>query len=55
MLIDVELTIDQRILIIKKIDPNFDILDFGIGPIDIQKWIDTNYPSVPKKATAYII
>jgi hypothetical protein len=55
MLIDVELTIEQRISIIQKIDKNFDILDFGIGPVNLHNWIDQNYPTVPRKAIAYII
>jgi hypothetical protein len=29
----INLTIDQRLDIIKKIDQHFDILDFGIGPV----------------------
>ena len=59
--IDIELTIDQRIEIIEKIDQHFDILDFGINSNfnkntqdeDLHKTIDNLYPGVPRKVTAY--
>ena len=59
--IDVELTVDQRIEIIEKVDRHFDILDFGINSNfnaytqddDLHKRIDEIYPGVPRKVTAY--
>ena len=59
--IDVELTIDQRIEIIEKVDQHFDILDFGINSNfnketqdeDLHKQIDQMYPGVPRKVTTY--
>ena len=59
--IDVELTIDQRIEIIEKVDQHFDILDFGINSNfnrdkqdeELHKQIDLMYPGVPRKVTAY--
>ena len=59
--IDVELTIDQRIEIIEKVDQHFDILDFGINSNfnretedeDLHTQIDKMYPGVPRKATTY--
>jgi uncharacterized metal-binding protein len=59
--IDVELTIDQRIEIIEKVDQHFDILDFGIDSNfnrdtqdeELHKQIDLMYPGVPRKVTAY--
>ncbi len=59
--IDVELTIDQRIGIIEKVDQHFDILDFGINSNfnrdtqdeELHKQIDLMYPGVPRKVTAY--
>ena len=59
--IDIELTIDQRIEIIEKVDQHFDILDFGINSNfnrdtqdeDLHKQIDLMYPGVPRKVTAY--
>ena len=58
---DVELTIDQRIEIIEKVDQYFDILDFGINSNfnrdtqdeELHKQIDLMYPGVPRKVTAY--
>ena len=63
IVIDIELTIDQRIEIIEKIDQHFDILDFGINSNfnrdtqdeDLHKTIDKLYPGVPRKVTAYYI
>ena len=54
MIIEVNLTIKQRIEIIQKTDKNFDVLDVGIGPVDIHEWINQNYPEIPKTATVYI-
>ena len=59
--IDVELTIDQRIEIIEKVDQHFDILDFGINSNfnrdtqdeELHNQIDLMYPGVPRKVTAY--
>lgn len=59
--IDVELTIDQRIEIIEKVDQHFDILDFGINSNfnrdtqdeELHKQIDLMYPGVPRKVTVY--
>jgi hypothetical protein len=60
--IDIELTIDQRIEIIEKIDQHFDILDFGIGPIpedideqdeNIHRRIDSFYPGLPRTTKVY--
>lgn len=59
--IDVELTIDQRIEIIEKVDQHFDILDFGINSNfnrdtqdeELHKQIDLMYPGAPRKVTAY--
>jgi hypothetical protein len=61
--IDIELTINQRIEIIEKIDQHFEILDFGINSNfnkdtqdeDLHKTIDNLYPGVPRKVTAYYI
>jgi flavodoxin len=63
IVIDVDLTVDQRIEIIEKIDQHFDILDFGIKSDfnretqdeDLHKQIDMMYPGVPRKVTAYYI
>lgn len=60
---DIELTVDQRIGIIEKVDQHFDILDFGIKSDfnretqdeDLHKQIDMMYPGVPRKVTAYYI
>ncbi len=60
---DIELTVDQRIEIIEKVDQHFDILDFGIKSDfnreaqdeDLHKQIDMMYPGVPRKVTAYYI
>ena len=58
----INLTIDQRLDIIKKIDQHFDILDFGIGPIpedvdeqdeNIHRRIDSFYPGLPKTTKVY--
>lgn len=59
--IDIELTIDQRIEIIEKVDQHFDILDFGINSNfnrdtqdeELHKQIDSMYPGAPRKVTAY--
>lgn len=59
--IDVELTIDQRIEIIEKVDQHFDILDFGINSNfnrdtqdeELHNQINLMYPGVPRKVTAY--
>jgi len=59
--IDVELTVDQRIEIIEKVDQHFDILDFGINSNfnrdtqdeELHKQIDLMYPGVPRKVTAH--
>lgn len=59
--IDIELTVDQRIEIIEKVDQHFDILDFGINSDfnrdtqdeDLHKQIDIMYPGVPRKVTSY--
>ena len=55
MIIEVNLTIEQRIELIQKTDKNFDVLDVGIGPVDVHEWINQNYPEIPKIAIAYII
>lgn len=55
MIIEINLTIEQRIELIQKTDKNFEVLDIGIGPVDIHEWIDQNYPNIPKIAIAYII
>jgi hypothetical protein len=60
---DIELTVNQRIEIIEKVDQHFDILDFGIKSDfnretqdeDLHKQIDIMYPGVPRKVTAYYI
>lgn len=60
---DIELTVDQRIEIIEKVDQHFDVLDFGIKSDfnretqdeDLHKQIDMMYPGVPRKVTAYYI
>ena len=59
--IDIELTVDQRIEIIEKVDQHFDILDFGINSNfnrdtqdeELHNQIDLMYPGVPRKVTAY--
>jgi hypothetical protein len=64
MIVEVRLTIEQRIGLIQLIDENFDILDFGIGHIpedideqdkNIHQWIDDNYPEIPRTADVFII
>jgi hypothetical protein len=55
MIIEVTLTVEQRIELILSIDEKFTILDIGIGPVNIHQWIDDNYPEVPRTATVYII
>ena len=63
IVIDIDLTVDQRIEIIEKVDQHFDILDFGIKSDfnretqdeDLHKQIDMMYPGVPRKVTAYYI
>ena len=55
MIIEINLTIEQRIELIQKTDKNFDVLDVGIGPVDVHEWINQNYPNIPKTAIAYII
>ena len=55
MIIEVNLTVEQRIELIQKTDKNFDVLDIGIGPVNIHEWINQNYPEIPKTAIAYII
>ena len=54
MIIEVNLTIKQRIELIQKTDKNFDVLDVGIGPVDVHEWINQNYPNIPTIANAYI-
>ena len=54
MIIEVNLTVEQRIELIQKTDKNFNILDMGIGPVNIHEWINQNYPEIPKTATVYI-
>ena len=54
MIIEVNLSIEQRIELIQKTDKNFNILDMGIGPVNIHEWINQNYPEIPKTATVYI-
>jgi|LakMenEpi03Aug12_release.lakeMendotaPanAssembly.Ray.scaffolds.fasta_scaffold4885637_1 hypothetical protein len=54
MIIEVNLTIEQRIELIQKTNKNFDILDIGIGPVNIHEWINQNYPEIPKTAIVYI-
>lgn len=58
----IDLTIDQRIDIINKIDQHFNILDFGIGPVPmdvgeqdeiIHNMIDTYYPGIPRTTKVY--
>lgn len=62
--LSINLTIDQRIEIIKKVDQHFDILDFGIGPVPsdideqdeiIHRWIDSYYHGVPRTTKVYYI
>ena len=55
MIVEVTLTIEQRIGIIQLTDNKFDILDIGIGPVDIHKWIDDNYPEIPRTADVFVI
>jgi hypothetical protein len=64
MIVEVTLTIKQRIGLIQLVDQYFDILDFGIGPIpedideqdkDIHQWIDDNYPEIPRTTDVFII
>ena len=55
MIIEVNLSIEQRIELIQKTDKNFNILDMGIGPVNIHEWINQNYPNIPKTAIAYLI
>lgn len=55
MIIEVNLTVEQRIELIQKTDKNFNILDMGIGPVNIHEWINQNYPNIPKTAIAYLI
>ena len=55
MIIEVNLSIEQRIELIQKTDKNFNILDMGIGPVNIHEWINQNYPEIPKISIAYII
>ena len=54
MIIEVTLTVKQRIGLIQLTDKNFDILDFGIGPVNFHKWIDDNYPEIPKTADVFV-
>ena len=63
MIVEVTLTIEQRIQLIQLVDENFDILDFGIGHIpedideqdkNIHQWIDDNYPEIPKTADVFV-
>jgi hypothetical protein len=63
MIVEFTLTVEQRIQLIQLVDENFDILDFGIGPIpedidaqdeNIHKWIDDNYPEIPKTADVFV-
>ena len=60
--LSINLTIAQRLDIIKKIDQHFDILDFGIGPVPsdideqdeiIHRWIDSHYLGVPRATKVY--
>jgi len=59
----INLTVEQRIEIIEKVDQHFDILDFGINSNfnrdtedkDLHTQIDVMYPGVPRKVTAYYI
>ena len=62
MIVEVRLTIEQRIGLIQLIDENFDILDFGIGPIpedvdeqdeNIHRRIDSFYPGLPRTTKVY--
>ena len=62
MIVEVTLTIEQRIQLIQLVDENFDILDFGIGPIpedideqdeNIHRRIDSYYPGVPRTTKVY--
>jgi hypothetical protein len=64
MIVEVTLTIEQRIGLIRLTDENFDILDFGIGHIpedineqdkNIHQWIDDNYPEIPRTTDVFII
>ena len=64
MIVEVTLTIEQRIGLIRLTDENFDILDFGIGHIpedideqdkNIHQWIDDNYPEIPRTADVFVI
>ena len=62
MIVEVRLTIEQRIGLIRLTDENFDILDFGIGPIpedideqdeNIHRRIDSYYPGLPRTTKVY--
>ncbi len=55
MIIEVTLTVEQRIELILSIDEKFTILDIGIGPVNIHQWIDDNYPEIPKTADVFLI
>ena len=55
MIIEINLTIEQRIELIQKTDKNSEVLDIGIGPVNIHEWINQNYPNIPKTAIAYLI
>jgi len=64
MIVEVKLTIEQRIGLIQLTDENFDILDFGIGHVpedideqdkNIHQWIDDNYPEIPRTADVFVI
>jgi hypothetical protein len=61
--VTVNLTVDQRIEIIKQIDKHFDILDFGINSFhdeknqeeDLHKEIDIMYPGCPKTVNCFYV
>jgi hypothetical protein len=55
MIVEVTLTVEQRIRIIQLTDKNFNILDIGIGPVDLHQWIDDNYPEIPRTADVFVI
>jgi hypothetical protein len=54
MIVEVTLTIEQRIGLIQLTDENFNILDMGIGPVNAHQWIDDNYPEIPKTADVFL-
>ena len=54
MIVEFTLTVEQRIQLIQLVDENFNILDMGIGPVNFHKWIDDNYPEIPRTADVFV-